>query len=204
LVSNVKYGYVRRCGHNADDAQDLTQEFLARLLQRHDLARADPSKGRFRSFLLGAMNHFLSVEWHKTQTIKRGGQQTFCSLDAHTAEERYQYEPVSALTPEKIYERRWALTLFDRALARLQEEWQAAGKQEQFPALKSFLFCPAGKQEYAPVAANMGISAGAVATLVVQLRQRCAELIRAEIAHTVTTASELEEELRHLISLDSS
>jgi RNA polymerase sigma factor (sigma-70 family) len=195
------YAYVRRCGKNPDEAQDLTQEFFSLLLQRNDFARADPSKGRFRSFLLTAMNHFLSSEWRKAKAIKRGGQCTFLSLDGQAAEERYRYEPVSELTPEMVYERRWALTLFDRALARLEEEWGAAGKKAHFEAFRPFLFCPAGEVKYGSVAASLGMSTGAVAASVFRVRQRCSELIRDEIAQTVTTVSELEEDLRYLFSL---
>lgn len=195
------YAYVRRCGTDPDEAQDLTQEFFSRLLQRNDFALADPSKGRFRSFLLAAMNHFLCSEWRKAKAIKRGGHCTFLSLDGQAAEERYRYEPVSKLTPEMVYERQWALALFDRALGRLEKEWGAAGKKVQFEAFRSFLFCSAGEVKYGPVAASLGISTGAVAASVFRLRQRCSELIRDEIAQTVTTAAELEEDLRYLFSL---
>lgn len=195
------YAYVRRCGHNVHEAQDLTQEFFARILERQDFARADPGKGRLRSFLLGAMKHFLAMEWRKTQVVKRGGQQVSFSLDAQTAEDRYQYEPVSELTPEKIYERRWALTLFDRALAHLHDEWQTAGKQEQFNILKPFLSSAAGEAKYAPAASTLGMTTGAVAVAVHRMRQRCAELIRQEIAQTVVNSAELEAELEHLFSV---
>jgi RNA polymerase sigma factor (sigma-70 family) len=195
------YAYVRRCGNGPDEAQDLTQEFFSQMLKRNDFARANPSKGRFRSFLLAAMNHFLCSEWRKAKTIKRGGEYTFLSLDGQAAEERYRYEPVSELTPETVYERQWALTLFHRALGRLEEGWVGAGKQVQFVAFRPFLFCPAVEVNYEEVAAKLGISKGAVAAAVFRLRKRCSELIRDEIAHTVTTVAELEEDLRYLFSL---
>ncbi|MHC1767711.1 MAG: RNA polymerase sigma factor [Verrucomicrobiia bacterium] len=197
------YAYVRRSGYSPEDAQDLTQAFLARFLEHNAFARADPNKGRFRSFLLEALKRFLITEWRKAQTAKRGGNRSSFSLDAQEAEERYRYEPVSDLTPDKIYERRWALTLFDRALGRLQEEWQESGKPEQSEVLKPFLSCPAGQVNYAPAAKALGLSTGAVAVAVHRLRRRCAELVRDEISHTVSTAAELEEELRHLFSLFS-
>ncbi len=141
------------------------------------------------------------MEWRKAHAAKRGGQQTFFSLDAQAAEERYRFEPVTDLTPEKIYERRWALTVVDRVLARLQEEWDAPGKREQFQALKPFLSSPTGQINYTPVAAALGTSTNTVAAAVYRMRRRCAELVREEIGQTVATAAELEEELRHLFSL---
>lgn len=195
------YVYVRRCGHDPDEAQDLTQEFFSQLLQRQDVARADQNKGRFRSFLLAALKHFLCSEWRKTRTIKRGGAYTFFSLDGLGAEERYRYEPASDSTPEILYDRRWALTLFDRALARLEEEWKNAGKEQQYAVFRTFLFCPPGEVKYGPAAAHLGMSTGAAAAAVFRFRQRCSELIRDEVAQTVTTAEELEEDLRYLFSL---
>ncbi len=195
------YAFVRRSGYDPEEAQDLTQAFFARFLEHNSFGQADPSRGRFRSFLLGALKNFLVMEWRKAHAAKRGGQQTFFSLDAQAAEERYRFEPVTDLTPEKIYERRWALTVVDRVLARLQEEWDAPGKREQFQALKPFLSSPTGKIDYAPAAAALGTSTNTVAAAVYRMRRRCAALVREEIGHTVATAAEQEEELRHLFSL---
>ena len=195
------YAYTRRRGHGPEEAQDLTQEFFARLLERNDLARADPDKGRFRSFLLGALNHFLAYEWRKNQAAKRGGGQALISLDEEAAEARYRQEAISDLTPETIYERRWALTLFDRALSRLQTEFRAADKSGVFEQLTPFLSDQAGEGEYAAVGRQLGMTAGAVAVAVNRFRQRYGELVREEIAHTVARPEELDEELRHLFAV---
>jgi RNA polymerase sigma-70 factor (ECF subfamily) len=195
------YVYVRRRGHGPDEAQDLTQEFFARLLERNDLAQADPAKGRFRSFLLGAMNHFLANEWRKAQTAKRGAGQAPISLDEETAEGRYVCEPATAATPESLYERRWALMLFESALDRLREEWSLPTKARQFEQLKQFLSSDADEGEYARVAEQLELKPGAVAVAVHRLRQRCRELVREEIAQTVTSPAALEEELRHLLAM---
>jgi RNA polymerase sigma factor (sigma-70 family) len=194
------YAYVRRRGHGPEEAQDLTQEFFARMLERNDLAQADPAKGRFRSFLLGAMNHFLANEWRKSQTAKRGAGHALISLDEQTAEGRYCCEPATDSTPETLFERRWALTLFDTALERLREEWSVPSKGRQFEQLKQFLSSDPGEGEYASLAGELGMTAGAVAVTVHRLRQRYRELVREEIAHTVTNRSELEAELRHLFA----
>jgi RNA polymerase sigma factor (sigma-70 family) len=193
------YAYVRRRGHGPEEAQDLTQEFFARLLERNDLARANPEKGRFRSFLLGAMSHFLAYEWRKAQAVKRGGGQPLLSLDNPVAEARYGREPVSEQTPETLYERRWALTLFDTALNRLHAEWGAAGRNRQFELLRAFLSSEAADGEYAPVAAALQMTVGAVSVAVHRLRHRYAELVRAEVAQTVATPAEVEDELSHLL-----
>jgi len=195
------YAYVRRRGHGPEEAQDLTQEFFARLLERKDLAKADPARGRFRSFLLGTLNHFLHDEWRKAQAAKRGGGHPLLSLDDTEGEERYGREPASEVTPESLYERRWALTLFDRALARLREEWSAAGKGKQFEAFRQFLANEAGEGEYGATAVELEMTPQAVAVAVHRLRQRYGDLVREEIAHTVSNADELEAELRHLLAV---
>jgi RNA polymerase sigma factor (sigma-70 family) len=194
------YAYVRRHGHPREEAEDLTQEFFARLVEKHWLGRADQSRGRFRSFLLGAMNHFLASEWRKAQAAKRGGGQRLLSLDTATAEERYRREPVSEETPERAYERRWALTLFDRALSRLEEELAAQGKSVEFGELKRFLTGDPEEGEYAAAGAHLNLSAGAVAAAVYRLRQRYGQLVREEIAHTVASPAEVEEEIRSLLA----
>ncbi len=193
------YTYVRRLGHGPEDAQDLTQEFFTRLLEKHWLAQVDASRGRFRSFLLAALKHFLANEWRRTQTAKRGGGQRLLSLD-DTAEALYAQEPASDLTPEKLYERRWALRLFERALGRLEQDYQAAGREDIYQALKEFLSAEAKEGEYAQVGERLGMSRGAVAAGVHRLRQRYRELVRDEIAQTVTDADGLEDEMRSLLS----
>ncbi len=194
------YAYVRRRGHPREEAEDLTQEFFARLVERHWLRNADQSRGRFRSFLLGAMNHFLTREWRKGQAAKRGRGQLPLSLDTTTADERYRREPLSEETPERAYERRWALTLFDRALTRLQEDMGADGRGAKFDQLKPFLAGDPEPGEYAAAGTRLNMNAGAVAAAVHRLRQRYGDLVREEIAHTVSSPAEVEEEVRSLLA----
>ena len=192
------YAYVRREGYAAADAQDLTQGFFAQLLARNSLERVAPEKGRFRSFLLAAMRHFLSDQRDRARTLKRGGGAEILSLDAQEAEERYRLEPVDRLDAEKIYERRWAMTLVEQALAQLREESAAAGKAKLFEHLRQFV---AGESEatWGDAAAELGLSEGAMKAAVHRLRQRYRILLRDEIAHTVSDPAEIEEEVRYLI-----
>ncbi len=197
------YAYVRRCGHDAPDAQDLTQEFFARFLESKALRDVSREKGRFRAFLLAAMNHFLANEWKRGQTLKRGGAVSIISLDETTAEERYRLEPATDLTPEKIYQQRWALTLLDQVLVRLREEHVAAGTGELFERLRVFLSDAKGAMSYAEAAAKTGLSEAAARQTVHRLRRRYRELLRAEIAHTVSSPQEIDEEIRHLFAVFS-
>jgi RNA polymerase sigma-70 factor (ECF subfamily) len=192
------YAFLRREGRAPHDAQDLTQAFIAHLLQRNFLGNVGPQKGRFRSFLLAALKHFLSDEWDKARAAKRGGGQTFISLDDHNAEEMYLREPDASASADKIFERRWALTLLAQALARLREEFAVAGKAHEFDYLKTFLSTPTSDGAYDAVAAKLGLAADTVAVKVHRLRQRYGELIRGEIARTVASPADVEEELRHL------
>lgn len=192
------YAFVRRKGRSAHDAQDLTQGFFAHLLQRSFLENVGPLKGKFRSFLLAALNHFLSDEWDKARAAKRGGGQTFISLDDHDAEELYLAEPDSTTTAEKIFEQRWALALLAQAFARLSEEFAAAGKTREFDHLKVFLSTPTSDGAYDAVAAELEMAVATVAVKVHRLRQRYGELIRAEIADTVASPADIEEEMTHL------
>ncbi len=195
------YAYVRRQGHNPHDAQDLTQEFFARLLQSHYFAAADPRRGRFRSFLLGTLKHFLAHEWQKGQALKRGGGRGLISLDAHTGESRYALEPAENATADKIFERRWALTLLEQVLVRLRQEYEESGKLRLFEALKPALTGDKSSASYAEIGARLGMNEGAVKVTVHRLRQRYGALLREEIAHTVASPAEVEEELRHLLSV---
>ncbi len=194
------YAYVRREGYSPDDAQDLTQGFFAQLLARHSLAHVAPEKGRFRSFLLAAMRHFLSVERERARAIKRGGNAQILSLDAQEAETRYRLEPVDRLDAEKIYEHRWAMTLLEQAVVRLREESAAAGKTELFERLRGFV---AGDREVTcgAAAVELGMSESAVKSAVHRLRERYRELVREEIAHTVANPMEIDSEIRHLKAL---
>ncbi len=192
------YAYVRRNGCSREDAQDLTQGFFTHLLQRSFLENVGPQKGKFRSFLLAALKHFLSDEWDKSRAAKRGGGQTFISLDDHNAEELYLLEPDSAMTAEKIFEQRWALTLLAQALARLRDEFSSAGKTREFDHLKVFLSTPTSDGAYDAVAVELEMAVASVAVKVHRLRQRYGELIRAEIADTVASPADIEEEMAHL------
>ncbi len=192
------YLYVRRRGHSAPDAQDLTQEFFARFLERRWVDRADPNKGRFRTFLLHAMERFLANEWDKLRTLKRGGRQTILPLQLDTGETRYGAEPVDLRTPEQAFERRWALVLLEAVLRQLEAEYAAEGKAKLFAALQPCLLGDGSTLRYADVAGRLGQSEGAARVAVHRLRQRYRQLLRAEIAHTVASPEELEAEMRHL------
>jgi len=193
------YAYIRARGFDSADAQDLTQGFFARLLGGKSLMQADPGKGHFRSFLLGAVNHYLVNEWRHAHAAKRGGAKTILSLD-DTAEVRYAQEPSSNLTPEKLYERRWALSLFERALRRVHEEYIKAAKGEVYDALKNFLSDEPNEGEYIRVGAQLDLNSNAVASAVYRLRQHYRQCVREEIAHTVSGPDELEDEMRSLLA----
>ena len=191
------YAYVRQRGHAPADAQDLTQAFFARLLEKNTLASLTREGGKFRSFLLGALNHFLVDEWRKATAEKRGGGRVI-SLDAGDAETRFGREPVDALTPERLFEQNWALALLNTVYLRLEQEYQIAGKGELFNALKP---CLTGDRELAPYAelgAGLNMPENTVKTLVRRLRLRYRELLREEVAHSVASPGEVEEELHYL------
>jgi RNA polymerase sigma factor (sigma-70 family) len=193
------YSYVRRRGFGPEDAQDLTQEFFAKLLRKNYPAQADRAKGKFRSFLLLTLNHFLADEFDRTTTKKRGGGQVFIPLDAETAEGRYLREPADHLSPEKLFERRWAQSILENALKRLRQEYGSGTQPEAYAVLKGF---EPGEQlslSYAEAAARLGISESALKSKIHRLRQRHRELVREEISKTVSTSAEIDEELRHLL-----
>lgn len=194
------YAYVRRQGQNAHDAQDLTQEFFARMLEKRYLQLADRERGRFRSFLLKSLQHFLVNEWARGQAQKRGGGAQFIALDEEAAERIYQQEPAAQIAPETLYDKRWAVTLLDRAMAKLQADYVAAGKGELFHRLKGILLSEGTAQVYRELAGPLGLSEGAVKVAVHRLRQRFRDAVRAEIAQTVATPAEVDEELRCLMA----
>jgi RNA polymerase sigma-70 factor (ECF subfamily) len=194
------YAYVRRLGYSPYDAQDLTQEFFARLLAKNVLAGADESRGRFRSFLLTALKHFLANEWDKARAQKRGGGAVPISIDPASAETGCSFEPADPTTADKIFERRWAMTLLDCVLRRLRQEYVASGRETLFEQLKPTLTEASRAVRYADIAARLGSSEGAVKVAVHRLRQRYRELLRAEIAETVATPAEVEDELRSLFA----
>ncbi|HEX3628328.1 MAG TPA: sigma-70 family RNA polymerase sigma factor [Verrucomicrobiae bacterium] len=200
------YAYVRRRGYSPADAEDLTQEFFAWLLDRKWLGKADPQRGRFRSFLLTSISNFLSNEWDKARTQKRGGGKII-SLERDEAENRYTWQPLSyripesSFTPEQSFEWRWALTLLDRVMGRLHAEFEHENKKELFEALKPCLLGDSSALPYATLGANLGMSEGSVKVTVHRLRQRYRQLLRDEIASTVAAPEEIEEELRYLFSV---
>lgn len=195
------YAYVRRRGHSPEDAQDLTQEFFARLLQHRWVDRADPAKGRFRSFLLSAMNHFLSDQRDHSRAQKRGGGIPTLRLQFHTAETRYAREAVDNVTPESSFERRWALTLLEHVLDRLRAEYEQEGKAKLFAMLKPCLAGERTSQPYAELAKQLGVTEGTVKALVHRLRKRYRQLLREEIAQTLTQHDAVDDELRHLFAV---
>jgi RNA polymerase sigma-70 factor (ECF subfamily) len=193
------YMYVRRRGHSAEDAEDLTQEFFARILEKKWIERADPNRGKFRCFLLAMMNNFLANDWRRGQAAKRGGGRAIISLD-DTAEAHYQAEAASDVTPERLYERRCALLHFERALNQLRLYYESTGKLELYASLKDFLSAEADDGDYARLAKVLGMSQAAVNTAVHRLRQRYRELVREEIARTVLSADEIDDEVRSLLA----
>jgi RNA polymerase sigma factor (sigma-70 family) len=195
------YAYVRRRGFGPEDAQDLTQEFFTRLLKKNYPGQADPAKGKFRSFLLLTLSHFLADEFDRATARKRGGGQVFISLDQEVAEGRYRRELSAELDPEKLFERRWAQNILEQALSRLRAEFGAENQPEAYAVLKMFEPGEQSTLSYAEAAARLGISESAIKSKIHRLRQRHRELVREEIAQTVSSEAEVDEELRHLLSV---
>jgi RNA polymerase sigma-70 factor (ECF subfamily) len=195
------YACVRRKGHSPQDAQDITQEFFARLLRLNSLREVGREKGRFRTFLLASLKHFLSDHWDKARAAKRGGGRSALSLDDGDAEQRYAAELAVDLNPEKLFDRRWALTVLNNALARLAAEFAAADKAAQFAALRTYLSNEATPGAYEALAPRLNMTAGAIGTAVYRLRQRYAELVRAEVADTVASPTDVDAELNHLFEV---
>jgi RNA polymerase sigma-70 factor (ECF subfamily) len=193
------YAYIRRLGESPHDAQDLTQAFFARFLDKDYLAAVDQAKGRFRSFMLAALKHFLANERDKQRAQKRGGGFAFVPIDFHNAETHCGFEPSQNLTPDIIFQRRWAAALLEQSLARLRSEYAAAGKEDLFEQLKETLTEGRSTIAYAALTAKLQISEAAVKMAVHRLRQRYREAIRSEIAATVAHPSEIEDELREVL-----
>jgi RNA polymerase sigma-70 factor (ECF subfamily) len=192
------YSFVRCRGYSPDDAEDLTQAFFTHLLEKHALERVDPKLGRFRTFLLASLRNFLANHWDKMHAQKRGGGKKFVSLDVERAESRYQLEPSYEMTPERHFERQWALTLLDQVLDALRDEYHAEGKGDLFEELKVVLIGQPGG--YAHLAAQLGRSEGAIKVAVHRMRHRYGELMRAQIAATVGE-EDVEDELRQLLAV---
>lgn len=195
------YAFIRRQGKTPHDAQDLTQEFFARLLEKKYLADVDRAKGKFRSFLLASLKHFLANEWDKANAQKRGGGRSIVSIDDKAAESSCGYELPDTITAETVFERRWATTLLDSTLARLRDEYRTDGKQSVFEELKSTLAGERSAVPYAEIALKLGTSEGNVKVAVHRMRGRYRELLRQEIGHTVASPQDIEDELRHLFRI---
>lgn len=198
------YAYVRRRGNSAEEAEDLTQEFFRRLIEKDYLKAADQHKGKFRTFLLVAMKRFAANEWHRARAQKRGGEYMFVPIDAGWAEDMYHHEPVENVTPESLYERRWALLILERTLNAVREDMERAGKGALFEALKDALASSPKEHTYAEVAEQFGLSEGAVKATVHRLRGRFRKHLRAIIADTVRDDEDVEDEIQHLFSVFSS
>lgn len=192
------YAYARRKGNRHEDARDLVQSFFANLLEKNGLAIADPDRGKFRSFLLSALKNFAAKQWRAETTQKRGGSIPHLSLDYSDGEKRYLCEPEDSLTPDKIFERKWAITILDSAMAKLADEQVAADKKNRFDLLKMYLGGDKNRVPYADLADRLNISAGAVKVAVHRLRSRYRELLRNEIADTVADPNNIDEELQDL------
>ncbi len=192
------YAFVRRCGYDADVAQELTQEFFARLLEKHFVRDADPARGRFRSFLLAAMRHFLSNERDRVSAAKRGGLFAIVSMEVETAEGMYTREVPDTETPDVVFERQWALTTLERALARLRAEFKRDGKEQLLARLEGFLTGDAETAPYAVVSEQLDMSEAAVKVAVHRLRKRYGALLRDEIRQTVSDPDEVDDEIRAL------
>ncbi len=195
------YAHVRRLGKSPADAEDLTQEFIARLIERHWLTRADQTKGRFRTFLLTAMDRFLANEWDRAQAQKRGGGAAVVPLDTTLAERLYAEQSIRESSPERDYERRWAMTLVKHALGRVRADYEHAGKAAEFERLKGLLIAERGSIPYGSVASDLGTTEGAARVMVHRLRRRFREIFREEVAHTLADPKDLREEMQYLMEV---
>jgi RNA polymerase sigma-70 factor (ECF subfamily) len=197
------YVFVRRRGNGPEDAQDLTQQFFALFLRKEYFRLADRAKGRFRTFLLHALEHFLINEWKRAHCAKRGGGVTPLPLNVDDAEQRYANEPATTLSPERAYEKQWAATLLAQVLAALRQEYAAAGNSRVFAQLADLLWGKDGSDSFAEIGARLGLTEGAARGAMHRLRTRYRELLRREVAQTVNEPGEVDEELRYLISVVS-
>src|SRR5262249_36661676 len=194
------YAFIRREGHNAEDARDLTQEFFAQFLAKEHLKHLRHQQGKFRSFLLTFVKHFLSAQRAKARAQKRGAGQVLISLDACSEEEKRLVEGRQDLSAEQVFDRRWVQTVLDNSLRRLRQEYESKGKGALFEKLKDIQPGERGELTYAELGAPLGMTEEAMKTAVRRLRQRQGELVREEIAHTVARGEDIEEEIRHLLA----
>jgi RNA polymerase sigma-70 factor (ECF subfamily) len=192
------YAYVRRRGHTREDAEDLTQAFFARFLEKNYLAALDSEKGRFRAFLLASLKHFLANEWHKSQTQKRGGGATHLSLDWETADAQFQIASATELSPDQAFDREWAVALLEKVIHRLQSECEADGRAAQFATLRIFLTVGKGAIPYASAAQSLGLNEAAARAAAHRLRKRYRQLLRAEIARTLAEPAQADQEIQAL------
>jgi RNA polymerase sigma factor (sigma-70 family) len=195
------YAYVRRTGQSHADAEDLLQGFFAKLIEKRWLATADPALGRFRSFLIVTLRHYLSNDWRRGQTLRRGGGQQLVSISDPEAEERYAGEAANHLTPDALFDRRWALTVLDRAMLTLRQRQAAAGEAARFAILEPAVPGERTEQGYAALGEKLGLSVNGVKTAVRRLRQQFGEILRAEIGDTVAGRSDIDGEMRHLMAI---
>jgi RNA polymerase sigma-70 factor (ECF subfamily) len=192
------YAFIRRQGHTEEDARDLTQKFFALLLERKDLNAMDPLKGKFRTFLLTALSHFLSNERDHARAAKRGGGKELIPLNELETERGFEAAPTPELSPDRVFDQRWAMMILQRALENLRTEQIQAGRVEHFEELRNYLTDDPEEGEYATIASRIGITTQALAVRVHRLRQRFRELVRAQVAQTVVSPLDLEQEMRHL------
>ena len=195
------YVYVRRRGYGPEDAQDLTQQFFARFLEKQSLGLADPARGRFRTFLLKSLQNSLADDWKRTHRMKRGGDSVTLSFDRDAVEAGCALELAETMTPERAYEQRWAMTLLEQVLQRMLEDYTRAGKARLFEVLEDYLWGTDGEPSYAQIADELAMSEGALRVAVHRLREHYRERLRAEVAQTVNSPAEVDEELRHLIAV---
>ncbi len=194
------YAHIRQRGSSPHDAEDLTQEFFSLLIEKNYLGAADRKRGRFRSFLLVAVNRFLVNAYHRERTLKRGGGQTIISIDQQAAEHWLESEAAAGLSPDQGFDRRWARSVLEHSLACLQTDYAERGQAELFEGLKEFATGETEHRDYADTASRLGMNSGAVAVAVHRLRQRYRELLLAEVQSTIANAEHAEAELRHLVS----
>lgn len=197
------FHFARRKGHSPEDAQDLTQGFISKLLETNSFSRADRERGRFRTFLLSAFCHFIATHRRDQAALKRGGGFVMVSLNNRDSEATDFFSTQERMTPELEYERSWALALLDRALGRLRGEYLEAGRSRLFEAMEPHLSGAAGRPGYAKLGTDLGMSESAVTVAMHRMRRRYGELVREEIAETVTTRAEVDDELRHLMGVVS-
>lgn len=194
------YGFIRREGYSAQDAEDLTQEFITKLIEKQYLADVDPTKGRFRSFLLASLRHFLSNQRDRDLAAKRGGRHRFIALDQLDAEARYQLEPATDLTPERLFDRRWALALLDQVLNRLGDDYARTGRADVYETLKPVLQADPDAPTYAQLGKRLAMSETAIKVAVHRLRARYRQILRDEVAQTVAADADLDAELSDLLN----